>query len=189
MTYRERGSDMKRVVLFFAEGTEEVEALTPVDILRRAGAEVVIAGVGGTVLAGSHGIRITADIAADEINGGDYDMAILPGGMPGTKHLDASCDVERCLAEVSAQGGFLAAICAAPMVLGRLGYLAGKSAVCYPGFESCLEGASISKSKVCRDGKVITAAGAGAAMEFALALVGALFGEQTEEQVRRSVLA
>lgn len=180
---------MKKVVLFFADGTEEVEALTPVDILRRAGAEVTIAGVGGITLTGSHEIRVTADVAADEINGGEYDMVVLPGGMPGTKHLDASPAVEQCLAAVSAHGGILAAICAAPMVLGRLGYLAEKSAVCYPGFETHLRGATLSEKKVCRDGNVITAAGAGVAMEFALTLVEALFGKQTEEQVRRSVLA
>ena len=180
---------MKKVVVFIADGTEEVEALTPVDILRRAGAEVTVAGAGGMTLTGSHGIRIIADVPAEEINGEEYDMVILPGGMPGTKHLDASPAVERCLASVSAHGGLLAAICAAPMILGRLGYLAGKSAVCYPGFESHLAGANLSEKKVCRDGTVITAVGAGAAMEFALTLVEALFGGRTEEQVRRSVLA
>ena len=180
---------MKKVVIFIADGTEEVEALTPVDILRRAGAEVTVAGVGGMTLTGSHGIRIIADVSAGEINGEEYDMVILPGGMPGTKHLDASPAVERCLASVSARGGLLAAICAAPMILGRLGYLVGKSAVCYPGFESHLAGATLSEKKVCRDGTVITAVGAGAAMEFALTLVEALFGGRTEEQVRRSVLA
>lgn len=180
---------MKRALLFFADGTEEIEALTPVDILRRAGAEVTIAGVGGLHLTGSHGIHVEADASAEDIRTGDFDMVILPGGMPGAKNLDASPEVERCLADVSARGGFLAAICAAPMVLGRLGYLSGKNAVCYPGFESSLAGAVLSDKKVCRDGTVITAVGAGAAMEFALTLVEALFGKQKSETLRKSVLA
>ena len=180
---------MKKAVLFFADGTEEVEALTAVDILRRAGAEVVIAGVGGVRLTGSHGIKITADLPAEDIRPADYDMVILPGGMPGTKNLDASAAVDGCLREVAARGGILAAICAAPMILGERGYLAGKTATCYPGFEAYLKGASLSQDKVCRDGNVVTAAAAGAAMEFALTLVCVLFGEEKSEEIRRSVLA
>jgi len=180
---------MKRAVLFFADGTEEIEALTAADILRRAGAEVVVAGVGGRNLAGSHGIWITADIAAEEIHPADFDMVILPGGMPGTKNLDASPAVDICLRELSERGCILAAICAAPMILGVRGYLAGKTATCYPGFEEYLRGASLSKDKVCCDGNVITAAGAGAAMEFALTLVAVLFGKEKSEAIRRSVLA
>ena len=109
--------------------------------------------------------------------------------MPGTKNLDASAAVDGCLREVAARGGILAAICAAPMILGERGYLAGKTATCYPGFEAYLKGASLSQDKVCRDGNVVTAAGAGAAMEFALTLVCVLFGEEKSEEIRRSVLA
>ena len=170
---------MKKAVLFFADGTEEIEALTAVDILRRAGAEVVIAGVGGVRLTGSHGIKITADLPAEEIRPADYDMVILPGGMPGTKNLDASAAVDGCLRETAEKGG----------LLGERGYLAGKTATCYPGFESHLKDALLSQNKVCRDGNVITAAGAGAAMEFALTLVCVLFGEEKSEEIRRSVLA
>jgi len=180
---------MKKVILFFANGTEEVEALTAVDLLRRAGAEVTLAGVGGREITGSHGIRITADIAEDEISSYDYDMAVIPGGMPGTMHLDASPAVEKTLSEVSENGGFLAAICAAPLVLGKRGYLNGKKAICYPGFEAYLEGASLSESRVCRDGKIITAAGAGVALDFALALIEALYGAEKAAQIRASVLA
>lgn len=180
---------MKKVVLFFADGTEEVEALTAVDLLRRAGVGVVIAGVGGRELTGSHGIKIQADLPAEEIRPSEFDMAVLPGGMPGTKNLDASPAVDGCLAEISARGGILAAICAAPMILGKRGYLAGRNAVCYPGFEGELTGASLSGEKVCRDGNVVTAVGAGAALEFALALVHVLLGEERADEVRRSVLA
>lgn len=179
---------MKRAVLFFADGTEEIEALTAVDLLRRAGVELTLAGVCGTSLTGAHGIRIEADIPAETIENWDYDMVILPGGMPGTTHLDASPAVEKALSAVSAQG-FLAAICAAPMILGKRGYLKGKNAVCYPSFEKYLDGASILTDKVCRDGAVITAAGAGAATEFALTLLSALCGEEKADALRASILA
>lgn len=180
---------MKRAVLFFANGTEEIEALTAVDLLRRAGVEVTLAGVGGTALCGSHGIRVTADISAENIDKWDFDMVILPGGMPGTNHLDASPAVDAALSAVYGQGGFLAAICAAPMVLGQKGYLKGKCAICYPSFEKYLDGATLSDKKVCRDGNVITAAGAGVATEFALTLISALCGEEKAEDIRRSILA
>ena len=180
---------MKKVVLFFANGTEEIEALTALDLLRRAGADVTLAGVGGKELTGSHDIRITADIDASEISSFDYDMAVVPGGMPGTLHMDGNAVVEKMLAEVNRNGGFLAAICAAPLVLGKRGYLKNKEAICYPGFESYLEGAVLSQNRVCRDGNVITAAGAGVALDFALALILALYGEEKEKQIRASVLA
>ena len=180
---------MKKIILFFANGTEEVEALTAVDLLRRAGAEVTLVGVGGKEVVGSHGIRITADISEDEISSYDYDMAVVPGGMPGTTHMDESAIVDKTLSEVYQNGGFLAAICAAPLVLGKRGYLNGKKAICYPGFESYLKGAEISPFRVCRDGRIITAAGAGVALEFALALIGALYGAEKANEIRASVLA
>jgi len=180
---------MKKVILFFANGTEEIEALTALDLLRRAGADVTLAGVGGKELVGSHDIRITADVDALEISSFDYDMVVVPGGMPGTLHMDADPAVELALSTVYRNGGFLAAICAAPLVLGKRGYLKNKKAICYPGFESHLEGAVLSDTRVCRDGRIITAAGAGVALEFALALIGALYGEEKEKQIRASVLA
>lgn len=180
---------MKKVILFFANGTEEVEALTAVDLLRRAGAEVTLAGVGGRELTGSHAIRITADIASEDIASFDFDMAVIPGGLPGTTHLDESDIVDKTLAEVHKNGGFLAAICAAPLVLGKRGYLKGKSAICYPGFEAYLEGARISEKRVCRDGNIITGAGAGVATDFALALIEALYGAEKAEAIRGAILA
>ena len=180
---------MKKVILFFANGTEEIEALTALDLLRRAGAEVTLAGVGGKELTGSHAIRITADIDASALSAFDYDMVVVPGGMPGTTHMDASAVVDRALCEVDKNGGFLAAICAAPLVLGKRGYLKNKKAICYPGFESYLDGAVLAEERVCRDGRIITAAGAGVALEFALTLIAALYGEEKEKQIRASVLA
>lgn len=180
---------MKKVILFFANGTEEIEALTALDLLRRAGADVTLAGVGGQDLTGSHGIRITADVKAESLTSFDFDMAVVPGGMPGTLRLDECPIVDQTLAAVHNRGGFLAAICAAPLVLGKRGYLEGKKAICYPGFESHLKGALLSETRVCRDGNVITAAGAGVALEFALTLIRALYGEEKEKQIRASVLA
>lgn len=180
---------MKKVILFFADGTEEIEALTAVDFLRRAGAEVTLAGVGGLSLVGSHGIRITADALAEEAVCEDYDMVVVPGGMPGTMHMDACAAVDAALKKTAENGGILAAICAAPLVLGKRGYLVGKEAISFPGFEGELKGARISEKRVCRDGNVITAAGAGVALDFALALVGALYGEDKARELRASVLA
>ena len=180
---------MKKVLLFFANGTEEVEALTAVDILRRAEVSVTVAGVGSMIPVGSHGIAVRADIDASTLASFDYDMVVVPGGMPGTTHLDESPIVDKALAEVHKNGGFLAAICAAPLVLGKRGYLIGKTAICYPGFESYLAGAKLSEEKFCRDGNVITAAGVGAALDFALLLVEALCGKEKAEAVRKAVLA
>ena len=138
---------------------------------------------------GKDTVGIIADVAEDEISSYDYDMAVIPGGMPGTLNLDESAVVEKTISAVYENGGFLAAICAAPLVLGKREYLNGKKAICYPGFESYLKGASLSDTRVCRDGNIITAAGAGVALDFALALIGALYGEDKEKQIRASVLA
>ena len=175
------------VVLFLANGFEEIEALTPVDLLRRAGVEVVTVGIGGKAVTGSHGITVMAD--TDTLPHGDIDMVILPGGMPGASNLDASPMVAEALTKAQASGGYLAAICAAPMVLGHQGYLIGKRAVCFPGFESELTGAVVDPDAfVVRDGHVITAKGMGAALDFGLALVTALKDEQTALTLRKAVM-
>ena len=182
---------MKKVLLFFANGTEEIEALTAVDLLRRAGAKVTLAGIGGKECVGSHDIRVTADVDADTLDCFDYDMVVIPGGMPGTTHMDESDVVEKALLEIHKKGGYLAAICAAPLVLGKRGYLQNKRAVCYPGFESYLKGAlkPCEGTRVCTDGKIITGAGAGVAVEFALALIAALYGTEKAESIRLAILA
>ncbi len=180
---------MKKVLIFFANGTEEIEALTVVDILRRAGADVTLAGVGGKELAGSHAIHVTADVDASALCKFDYDMVVVPGGLPGTTHLDECETVDKALAAVEARGGYLAAICAAPLVLGKRGYLVGKHATCYPGFESYLKGAQLSPKRVVIDGKIITGAGMGAAVDFSLALVSVLFGDEKAKTLRTSIIA
>ena len=175
------------VVLFLANGFEEIEALTPLDLLRRAGVEVVTVGIDGKAVTGSHGITVMAD--TDTLPRGDIDMVILPGGMPGASNLDASPMVAEALTKAQASGGYLAAICAAPMVLGHQGYLIGKRAVCFPGFEEELTGAVVDPDAfVVRDGHVITAKGMGAALDFGLALVAVLRDEQTALTLRKAVM-
>ena len=180
---------MKKVLLFFANGTEEIEALTVVDILRRAGADVTVAGVGGKNLTGSHNIRINADTDAAELTSFDYDMVVVPGGLPGTTYLDESAVVDQALKTVSEKGGYLAAICAAPMVLGKRGYLNGRYAVCYPGFEKYLTGAKTCDGRVITDGAFTTAIGMGAAVEFGAELVSCLLGIDAAAELYTAVLA
>ena len=178
------------VYLFLANGFEEIEALLPLDILRRGGVEVTTVAVGGAdSVVGSHGIAVGADMPEGLFRDSRPEAVILPGGMPGAKNLDASRTVDAALRACAANNGYLCAICAAPMVLGRRGYLAGKEAICFPGFESELSGATISQSRVVRDGKIITAAGMGVAMEFGLEILTALRGKETAERIRKSILA
>ena len=177
--------------MFLADGFEEVEALCPLDILRRAGLEVTTVGIGGKdVIRGAHGIIVHADIPDVMYRDSTPDMLILPGGMPGSKNLDESRIVDSALRAASRKGAYLAAICAAPMVLGKRGYLEGKRAVCFPGFEEYLTGATVDgENTVVRDGNVITAKGMGAAFGFGLELVKALKDDGTAESIAASVFA
>ena len=178
------------IYLLLADGFEEVEALCPLDVLRRAGLEVTTVGIGKDTIRGAHGITVQADIPDVMYRDSSPDMIILPGGMPGSSNLDASKTVDAALRAASRKGAFLCAICAAPMVLGKRGYLNGRNAVCYPGFEQDLEGAVVSETEtVVRDGNIITAKGMGVALEFGLELVRALKDGETAEQIRRSVFA
>ncbi len=177
------------VYLFLANGFEEIEALCPLDLLRRAGVKVTTVGIGGTHIMGAHGIAVEADIPDVMYRDARPEMVILPGGMPGASNLDASHTVDAALRTAVGSGAYLAAICAAPMVLGKRGYLQGKRAICFPGFEEYLAGAEIADARVVRDGNIITAAGMGVALEFGLALVAALCGKEKAEELRRGVLA
>ena len=151
------------IYTFLADGFEEIEALCPIDMLRRAGLDVTTIAVHpdpqntDRLVTGSHGIGVMADRSYTEMAAQsvpeDLEMVILPGGMPGAKHLDGSALVERYLKTADAKGAYMAAICAAPMVLGKRGYLAGKKAVCYPGFEEYLQGAEVCSCAVAVDGK------------------------------------
>lgn len=160
------------IYVFLANGFEEIEALAPVDLLRRSGKDVKLVGVGGNVITGSHGIAVQTDMTASEIVlGGELEMIVLPGGMPGTLNLEKSEIVQTAIDFCAERGIYIAAICAAPSILGHKGLLNGKTAIAYPGFETQLEGASISTSSVVQDGNIITAQGAGAAISFGLKLV------------------
>ena len=177
------------VYLFLANGFEEVEALAPLDLLRRAGVEVTTVGVGGDMIRGSHGITVVADIPDTMYRDPAPEMIILPGGMPGAKNLDECRTVDVALKAAVNSGAFIGAICAAPFILGKRGLLAGKQAICFPGFEKELTGATIADTRVVRDGKTITAAGMGVAVDFGLALVAALKGDEVAEKLRHTILA
>lgn len=172
------------IYMCLADGFEEVEALAPLDLLRRAGADIKTVGIGGRTATGSHGIAVYCDLTDKEADPEAPDMLILPGGMPGTMNLDASPFVDKAIHAVKEKGGRLAAICAAPLVLGRRGILNGKGAVCYPGFEKELKGANISEiAGVVTDGNVTTAKGMGVAFEFGIELVRLLYGEEKADEI------
>ncbi|MGM9663504.1 MAG: DJ-1 family glyoxalase III [Eubacteriales bacterium] len=179
---------MKKAALLFASGTEEIEALTPVDILRRAGAHVDVIGVGTNEPVGSHGIRIKTDMTLESADLLSYDMIIIPGGMPGTANIEET-GIASLLEKADAKGIFIAAICAAPMILGKAGLLSGREAICYPGFEKYLVGAKLADKKVVRSGNIITAKGMGVALEFALELISVLYGKEKADEMASSVMA
>lgn len=172
-----------------ADGFEEIEAVTIIDILRRAGVSVTIAGVGGKDRAGSHGVRIAADASLSEISGKDFDAVILPGGMPGTTNLRASSELRELLLRHHREGRIVAAICAAPWVLADAGILEGRSATCYPGLESKLSGAKVCKDRVVVDGNVISSRGPATAIDFSLKLAEILAGAKKAAELRAALLA
>ncbi|MBQ7820668.1 MAG: DJ-1/PfpI family protein [Clostridia bacterium] len=177
--------------VFLAEGFEEIEALTPVDLLRRAGEKTVTVGVTGKLVTGSHGIGVTADITIEEAAASktNADMIVLPGGLPGADNLRENAIVREFISRADRAGAYIAAICAAPRILGELGLLEGKQAVCYPGFEKYLRGAKISDAHVVRDTNIITGIGMGAATEFSLALVEALVSKEESDKLRKGIIA
>lgn len=176
------------IYLFLAEGFEEVEAITPLDYIRRCDElKVLTVGIGGKRVTGSHGIVIECDIEENEIEPDDIEMIILPGGMPGTLNLEKSNVVSECIDLCAANKKYIAAICAAPSILGHKGVLQNKKAVCYPGFEEQLLGAVISYESVCRDGNIITAKGAGAANQFAFEIIACLLGEERAKKLKEAV--
>ena len=170
------------VYLLLVDGFEEIEALTPVDVLRRCGAEICTVGVNGKTVMGAHNIQVECDIAFDEIEQDSMEMLILPGG-PGHTALKTE-KVHELIGFAADKGIYIASICAAPAVLGELGLLMGRKATCFPGFESALLGAELSSDKVVTDGKYITAKGAGAAGEFAFAVAEIVCGKQKASEVK-----
>lgn len=175
---------------FLAKGFEEIEALAPVDMLRRAGVAVNTVGVDSddnNLVEGAHGIYVKADIKAEEISFTDMEGVILPGGMPGTVNLENSKDVMKALDYCIDNNLYMFAICAAPQILGHKGILNGKKATCYPGFESELTGADLSVLAAVKDGKVITAKGPGAAVDFAAEIITELKGVDTALKLKESM--
>ena len=180
------------IYLFLAQGFEEVEALTPLDLLRRAGLSVTTVGIGGREITGSHGIPVLADITDKEFDAiGDTapEMVILPGGMPGTTNLEASPSVRHAIQTAHACGAYIAAICAAPSILGKMNLLHGVEAICFPGFEDALVGATLSKQPIVKDGRIITAKGMGVALSFGLVLVECFKGRAYANKLKKSVMA
>ena len=186
---------MKKAVVLLADGFEEVEAVTPIDFLRRAGCDVTVAGVSGDVVTGAHGIKIRTDSSVPESHQ-RFDAVIVPGGMPGAENVAASTAAIELLKATNDSGALVAAICAAPaVVLAANGLLNGKRATCYPGFEAGFEkanqkgaGIDFSTNRVVGDGNLITSRGPGTAAEFALAIVRYLVGGEAADTLYEGTL-
>jgi 4-methyl-5(b-hydroxyethyl)-thiazole monophosphate biosynthesis len=181
---------MPRVLVPLAEGFEEIEAITVVDLLRRAGIEVHTASLAGRAVTGSHGITVTADLPLDQARATDYDMIALPGGMPGADHLKQDPRVISLLQQFAQSGRYTAAICAAPGVLAHAGLLEGRAATSYPGFlrADSAPGIRLREEAVVVDGKVATSRGPGTAMEFGLKLIELLAGPEARRRVQERLL-
>lgn len=178
-----------RILVPLAEGFEEIEALAPVDLFRRAGFTVVLAGVGATEITGGHGITVTCDTVIEDV-GIDFDAMVLPGGGLGSKNLAGSWEVNEKMLMIANTGKVIAAICAAPaVVLGPAGLLEGHQAVCFPGAESNTPDFDFGTERVCVDGNIITARAAGCAIEFALAIIQKLTDGEVSRKIGKSILA
>ncbi|MBE6773487.1 MAG: DJ-1/PfpI family protein [Ruminococcaceae bacterium] len=176
------------VYCFLADGFEELEAIAPIDMLKRAGVEVITVGVTGKNVTGSHNITFVADITADEITLTDnLEAVILPGGMPGTINLEKSERVQQAIDFAAGNGRYLCAICAAPSILGHKGLLRERNATAFPGFEKDLEGANTEGDFVVTDGTFVTAKGAGVATEFGLEIVRLLVSEEKSNEIRKAI--
>ncbi len=179
----------KKMAVFLAEGFEEGEAIVPIDIARRAGVEVTMVSVGDEIyVKGSHGIEVRADELIASVDPKEYDMLMLPGGMPGTANLEASDTVKEALLKANEDGRYIAAICAAPRFLGKLGILDGKKATVYPGNEEHLKNAEYDgRAKAVTDGNVITARGMGCALEYGREIVTALVDASQAKEALEAV--
>ncbi len=179
-----------KVLTILAEGFEEIEAVTPVDVLRRAGAEVTVAGLTGDPVCGSRGIVIVPDAALSAVAGTAWDLVVLPGGMPGATNLRNDPLVRTVLEETARAGRTIAAICASPaVVFDSFGLLRGRRATCHPALAGEMGEGTLTGERVTVDGNIITSMGPGTAMEFALALVKELFGEEKAAEVNAPMFA
>lgn len=180
---------MKKVYIFLADGFEEIEGLTVVDLLRRAGIEAVTVSIKeDKMVTGAHGISVMADFLFEEIKGTMADMAVLPGGMPGTTNLLAYEPLMDMVLGLHSAGAYVAAICAAPSILAEIGLLEGKKATSYPGFEEKMTMAEYVYEPVVQDGQVITSRGMGTAIDFSLKLIEILVGEAKAKEISDSII-
>lgn len=177
-----------RIYVFLAEGFEEIEAIAPIDIFRRASIDTITVSISDKKeVTGAHGITVLADTRFIETDFDENALLFLPGGIPGATNLDNHIDLNALIKQHAANNQKLAAICAAPLVFGKLGLLEGKEAICYPGFEAHLEGASLSNASCLKAGSIYTAKAAGAALDFALMLVADLKGEELAKSIREAM--
>lgn len=180
---------MSKAAVFFGTGYEEIEALTVVDLLRRAGVDTAMVSImEERSVAGSHSITVEMDALIGEVDFGALDLIVLPGGMPGTKHLEACAPLMDEVDAFASQGRLVAAICAAPSILGHRGLLQGRKACSYPSFESHLEGAEVLQQPAVTDGNIITGRGMGAAIPFGLAILEKLQGEEAAKKMAETIV-
>lgn len=180
----------QRILVPLAEGFEEIEAVTIVDTLRRAGLAVTTAGLRSASVEGAHGITVTADTTIDAVDAGRFDVIVLPGGMPGTSHLAEDERVLKLVREMHAQKKLVTAICAAPTVLAKAGVISKVPVTCYPGFEDQLGDAQFqSGPRVVKSGRIVTSRGPGTALEFSLALVEELCGAAKARELAQGMIA
>jgi 4-methyl-5(b-hydroxyethyl)-thiazole monophosphate biosynthesis len=180
---------MARVLVPLAQGCEEIEAVTVIDLLRRAGVEVITAGLDDAVVVASRGTRLVPDMNLDRALTQDFDMVVLPGGQPGADHLNADPRIHALLKQSAGERKYIAAICAAPGVLAKAGVLEGRRATSFPGTleKLGLRGTTLSEDDVVRDGNIITSRGPGTAMDFALTLIEILVGRDTRNRVEAAL--
>ena len=177
------------IYAFFANGFEETEAIAPIDVMRRAGLDVKLVSITNDLMVtGSHGISVKTEVLFDEVDFDDAELLFLPGGMPGTKNLDAHAGLCELLQKSAEKGIKMAAICAAPMVFGNLGLLNGEKASCYPGFEEHLIGATLEKNEVVVSGQFITSRGAGTAMALGLKIVELMKDEKIAKELASAII-
>lgn len=180
---------MKKILIPIADGFEEIEAVTIIDVLRRADLEVTVAGIQTGQIRGAHNISIRTDTTLDEVKDKEFDMIVLPGGMPGVDNLRKNPSVIALVKKMNEKKKPIGAICAAPLVLRDAGLTSGLKMTCYPGFDQDIPGGKFEKNRVVVDGHIMTSQGPGTAMEFALKIVETLVGKEKAESLSKALIA